>query len=63
MTGAICICVCGLAFVDTLGVLARTLGEHFRPIAVECLQLGLSLVGNTADPDVRRAVLVLMLAL
>jgi len=44
--------------LDTLGVLARTLGEHFRPIAVECLQLGLSLVNSTTDPDIRRCMLV-----
>ena len=50
-------------YVDTLGVLARTLAEHFRPIAVDCLQLGLSLVSNTADPDVRRSMLVLILLL
>ncbi|XP_022092139.1 importin-4-like [Acanthaster planci] len=41
--------------IDTLGVLARTLGrENFLPLAEECLQLGLKLIEEVNDPDLRR---------
>lgn len=42
------------AFADTLGVLCRTMGEHFRPLVAECLQLALSLMDDASDPDLRR---------
>lgn len=41
--------------VDTLGILARTLGEHFRPLANDCLTLGLNLLNSTEDPDLKRS--------
>ncbi|XP_070574661.1 importin-4-like [Ptychodera flava] len=41
--------------IDTLGVLARQIGaEHFLPLAEECIQLGLKLVQDNDDPDLRR---------
>ncbi|CAH1269854.1 IPO4 [Branchiostoma lanceolatum] len=41
--------------LDTLGMFARTIGEqHFLPMAEECLQLGLKLVEEVDDPDLRR---------
>ncbi|XP_072013320.1 importin-4-like [Amphiura filiformis] len=41
--------------IDTLGVLARTLGqENFLPLAEESLQLGLKLMKDIDDPDLRR---------
>nr|XP_006824744.1 PREDICTED: importin-4-like [Saccoglossus kowalevskii] len=41
--------------IDTLGVLARQIGvEHFSPLAVECMQLGLKLIEEIDDPDLRR---------
>lgn len=41
--------------IDTLGVLARTVGEeNFRPLAPECVQLGINLLSETTDPDLRR---------
>ena len=44
-----------VVFTDTLGVLARTLGqEHFLPLAEESLQLGLKLMKEMDDPDLRR---------
>nr|CAD7462078.1 unnamed protein product [Timema tahoe] len=43
--------------VDTLGVLARTVGsETFLPLANESVQLGLKLVSGTDDPDLRKSV-------
>ena len=36
----VCLSVC--LFIDTLGVLARTIGaENFMPLADECIQLGM----------------------
>lgn len=43
--------------VDTLGVLARTIGpDNFRPLSQESLQLGLNLVNATDDPDIKKSV-------
>ncbi|XP_063239917.1 importin-4-like [Bacillus rossius redtenbacheri] len=43
--------------VDTLGVLARTIGaETFMPLSKESIQLGLNLINNTDDPDLRKSV-------
>lgn len=39
---------------ETLGVLARALGESMKPLAEECCQLGLGLCIHVDDPDVRR---------
>ncbi|RMX51322.1 hypothetical protein pdam_00004673, partial [Pocillopora damicornis] len=41
--------------IDTLGVLARTIGaSNFMPLADECVQLGLRLLQEDRDPDLRR---------
>ncbi|PFX12170.1 Importin-4 [Stylophora pistillata] len=41
--------------IDTLGVLARTIGaSNFMPLADECVQLGLRLLEEDRDPDLRR---------
>ncbi|XP_031560296.1 importin-4-like isoform X2 [Actinia tenebrosa] len=41
--------------IDTLGVLARTIGaQNFLPLAEECIQLGLNLLAQDRDPDLRR---------
>ncbi|XP_071959189.1 importin-4-like [Antedon mediterranea] len=41
--------------VDTLGVLARTIGaENFIPLVNESIQLGLQLINEVNDPDLRR---------
>lgn len=44
-------------FSDTLGVIARTVGEEtFRPLAQESLQLGMALLKKVDDPDLRKSV-------
>ncbi|XP_034941996.1 importin-4-like [Chelonus insularis] len=46
-----------LQSVDTLGVLARTVGgKNFAPLVGKSLDLGLKLVRENDDPDVRKAV-------
>lgn len=41
--------------LDTLSVLARTIGKDvFSPLAAECVQLGLNLTDTIDDPDLRR---------
>uniref|UniRef100_A0AAX7UA69 Importin N-terminal domain-containing protein n=1 Tax=Astatotilapia calliptera TaxID=8154 RepID=A0AAX7UA69_ASTCA len=41
--------------LDTLSVLARTIGKDvFSPLAAECVQLGLNLTNTIDDPDLRR---------
>ncbi|TNN84731.1 Importin-4 [Liparis tanakae] len=41
--------------LDTLSVLARTIGNDvFRPLAAECVQLGLNLTDTIDDPELRR---------
>ncbi|XP_059170198.1 importin-4-like isoform X2 [Physella acuta] len=53
-----------LAAIDTLAVFARSIGEEtFRPLATECIQLGLNLLNNTTDPDLRRCVYSLFAAI
>lgn len=48
-----------LLLVDTLSVLARTIGKDvFSPLAAECLQLGLNLTDTIDDPDLRRCTYV-----
>jgi hypothetical protein len=42
--------------IDALSVLARKLGQHFRPLAGECVQLGLTLLKDSSDPDLRRCI-------
>uniref|UniRef100_A0AAX7SQK7 IPO4/5-like TPR repeats domain-containing protein n=1 Tax=Astatotilapia calliptera TaxID=8154 RepID=A0AAX7SQK7_ASTCA len=44
--------------LDTLSVLARTIGKDvFSPLAAECVQLGLNLTNTIDDPDLRRCTL------
>ncbi|GFN80012.1 importin-4 [Plakobranchus ocellatus] len=46
-----------LAAIDTMAVIARSIGEEtFRPLAKECLDLGLNLLNASSDPDLRRCV-------
>nr|XP_006217341.1 importin-4 isoform X1 [Vicugna pacos] len=49
--------------LETLGVLARTVGEPMRPLAEECCQLGLGLCDQVDDPDLRRCTYSLFAAL
>ncbi|KAL1781203.1 importin-4 [Sigmodon hispidus] len=49
--------------LETLGVLARALGESMRPLAEECCQLGLGLCSHIDDPDLRRCTYSLFAAL
>ncbi|XP_021058939.1 importin-4 [Mus pahari] len=49
--------------LETLGVLARALGESMKPLAEECCQLGLGLCIHIDDPDVRRCTYSLFAAL
>ncbi|KAK3691936.1 hypothetical protein RRG08_047945 [Elysia crispata] len=46
-----------LAAIDTMAVFARNIGEEtFRPLAKDCMDLGINLVANSIDPDLRRYV-------
>uniref|UniRef100_A0A9L0RYF5 Importin 4 n=1 Tax=Equus caballus TaxID=9796 RepID=A0A9L0RYF5_HORSE len=49
--------------LETLGVLARAVGEPMRPLAEECCLLGLSLCDQVDDPDLRRCTYSLFAAL
>ncbi|XP_031846773.1 importin-4 [Nomia melanderi] len=43
--------------VDTLGVLARTIGnENFAPLADKSLNFGISLLKETQDPDLKKSI-------
>lgn len=45
-----------LICTDTLGVLARTIGDdNFRPMASESIDLGIQLMKANDDPDLRKA--------
>ena len=49
--------------IDTLSVLARTVGgEHFVQMSGECLDMGLRLLKEVNDPDLRRSVFGLFAA-
>ncbi|CAL1538181.1 unnamed protein product [Lymnaea stagnalis] len=53
-----------LAAIDTLAVFARNIGaETFRPLAAECIDLGLNLLNTATDPDLRRCVYSLFAAI
>lgn len=44
------------SFSDTLGIFARTIGkENFLPIAQESMQLGMILIREIDDPDLRKS--------
>lgn len=50
--------------VDTLGVLARSVGsEHFLPLAQGTVELGLNLLNKTDDPELRKSCYGLFAAL
>ncbi|XP_008067925.1 importin-4 isoform X2 [Carlito syrichta] len=49
--------------LETLGILARAVGEPMRPLAEECCQLGLGLCDQVDDPDLRRCTYSLFAAL
>ncbi|XP_017506525.3 importin-4 isoform X2 [Manis javanica] len=49
--------------LETLGVLARAVGDPMKPLAEECCQLGLGLCGQVDDPDLRRCTYSLFAAL
>ncbi|KAF5925759.1 hypothetical protein HPG69_002209 [Diceros bicornis minor] len=49
--------------LETLGVLARAVGEPMRPLAEECCLLGLGLCDQVDDPDLRRCTYSLFAAL
>lgn len=44
-------------FLDTLGTIARTIGEkNFAPLATNSLELGMRLLKDTEDPDLRKSI-------
>lgn len=50
------ICTLRPAAVDTLAALARTIGkENFLPLAVDTMNLGLNLIEDKNDPDLKRS--------
>uniref|UniRef100_A0A5F8GPZ1 Importin 4 n=1 Tax=Monodelphis domestica TaxID=13616 RepID=A0A5F8GPZ1_MONDO len=49
--------------LETLGVLARAVGEPMKPLAEECCLLGLRLCDQVDDPDLRRCTYSLFAAL
>ncbi|XP_057344535.1 importin-4 isoform X4 [Manis pentadactyla] len=49
--------------LETLGVLARAVGDPMKPLAEECCRLGLGLCGQVDDPDLRRCTYSLFAAL
>lgn len=50
--------------LDTLGVIARSIGEeHFAPLAATSLDLGIKLLRNTIDPDLRKSLYGLFAAI
>lgn len=50
--------------LDTLGVIARSIGqEHFAPLAAMSLDLGMKLLRNTTDPDLRKSLYGLFAAI
>lgn len=50
------ICTLRPAAIDTLAALARTIGkENFLPLAIDTMNLGLTLIEDKNDPDLKRA--------
>ncbi|KAM9066255.1 importin-4 [Sarcophilus harrisii] len=49
--------------LETLGTLARAVGEPMKPLAEECFNLGLRLCDQVDDPDMRRCTYSLFAAL
>ncbi|XP_018577628.1 importin-4 [Anoplophora glabripennis] len=50
--------------IESLAVVAQFIGpENFKPLAGESLQLGLRILGQTDDPDIRKSVYALFAAL
>lgn len=51
------LCIYYIVFLDTLSVIARSIGEEtFAPIAKECADFGMGLLNSVDDPDLRRCV-------
>lgn len=49
-----------LCILDTLGAITRTIGEqHFAPLTGRFLNLGMKLLKETEEPDMRKAIYVL----
>ncbi|CRL01971.1 CLUMA_CG015064, isoform A [Clunio marinus] len=50
------ICTLRPAAIDTLAALARTIGkENFLPLAIDTMNLGLTLIEDGSDPDLKRS--------
>ncbi|CAH1990534.1 unnamed protein product [Acanthoscelides obtectus] len=50
--------------IESLAVVAQFIGpENFKPLASETLQLGMRILGETSDPDVKKSVYALFAAL
>lgn len=50
------ICTLRPAAIDTLAALARTIGkENFLPLAIDTMNLGLALIEDKNDPDLKRS--------
>ena len=50
------VCTLRPAAIDTLAALARTIGkENFLPLAVDTMNLGLALIEDKDDPDLKRS--------
>lgn len=46
-----------MILTDTLGVLARTIGEqNFAPLAMKSLEIGMHLLKESNDPDLKKSV-------
>lgn len=53
-----------LFFLESLAVVAQFIGaENFKPLANKTLQLGLNILNDTDDPDIRKSVFALFAAL
>jgi len=49
---------------DTLGIVARSMGtEHYTSLTPKTIELGMTLLKNTEDPDMRKAVYGLFAAI
>lgn len=50
------ICTLRPSAIDTLAALARTIGkENFLPLAIDTMNLGLALIDDKSDPDLKRS--------
>lgn len=50
-----------MQFLDTFGVLARTIGDsNFEPLALKSLEGAMILLNGTEDPDLKKSVYTLI---